>query len=296
MNNELIKTFENSDFGKIRVTVIDGKPMLCLADVCRVLELKNPAMVKTRLKEAGITTIYIGVVTGKKADGSDAVQKVPMLFIDEPNFYRAVFQSRRPEATIISDWVVEEVLPTIMKTGSYSLQPQNNYMLQAPKTYAEALRALADETERSEALQVANKSLESQVVFKDQQIAIMQPKASYYDVILNSPELLSTTSIAKDFGWSAYQLNKYLSNLGIQYKKGNRWYLYQKYADYNYTGPKSHAFPSVDGVIGSATHMYWTQKGRSFIYETLKAHGILPTMERPKQIALEEFDFGQYWS
>ena len=150
--------------------------------------------------------------------------------------------------------------------------------------------------EEQQAHQAEVKCLEAKIEVKDQQIAEMQPKASYFDVVINSPELLSTTAIAKDYGWSAYQMNKFLNNLGIQYKRGNRWYLYQKYADCDYVGPKTYAFPSVDGAIDSATHMYWTQKGRLFIYETLKAQGIVPTMERPKQIELSEYNFGEYWS
>ena len=282
---ELIKTFGNANFGKIRVALLDGEPMLCLADVCKVLDLTNPSRVKQRLKPKGITEMYTLTNGGNQK----------LLFIDQPNVYRAVFQSKKPEAEIISDWVVEEVLPSIFETGSYSLHPQDNYMLQAPKTYAEALRALADETEKTEALQAANKALESQVVVKDQQIAVMQPKASYFDVVINSPDLITTRAIAKDYGWSPQDLNKFLNNLGIQYFSGNRWYLYQQYADKGYTGTKRHAHPESDGLIHTSEHMYWTQKGRLFIYDTLKAQGIVPTMERPKQLSLTDYDFGDLW-
>lgn len=140
------------------------------------------------------------------------------------------------------------------------------------------------------------KALESQVAVKEQQIAELQPKASYYDIVINSPDLISTTAIAKDYGWSAYQMNKFLNNLGIQYKLGDIWLLYQKYAEQGYTNTKTHAYPASDGNIHTTVHTYWTQKGRLFIYDTLKSHGILPVMERPKQIELPDYDIGGVWS
>lgn len=172
-----------------------------------------------------------------------------------------------------------------------ALQKYNDsYMIEDP--VKRASRWIEEQQAHNEKV----KALEAKIEVKDQQIAVMQPKASYYDVVINSPELLSTTAIAKDYGWSAYQMNKFLNNLGIQYYKGKRWYLYQQYADQGYVGPKTYAFPTVDGAIDSATHMYWTQKGRLFIYNTLKAQGIVPIMEQPKQITLAEYDFGDIWS
>jgi phage antirepressor YoqD-like protein len=68
-----------------------------------------------------------------------------------------------------------------------------------------------------------------------------------------------------------------LNELGVQYKQGDCWLLYQKYADKGYTQSKTH---TVDAET-SKLHTYWTQKGRLFIYETLKnKKGILPIIEQ----------------
>lgn len=122
--------------------------------------------------------------------------------------------------------------------------------------------------------------LEGTVAVQVQQISELQPKASYYDVVLNSKDLLSTTKIAKDYGKSAIWLNTWLHEQGIQYKQGDIWLLYQKYAEQGYTNTKTQTFNGSDGEIHTKVHTYWTQKGRLFIYEQLKAVGILPLIEQ----------------
>lgn len=81
-----------------------------LNDVCEVLELRNPRQVKTRLKEDG-------VITNDVIDSLGRTQNAT--FINEPNLYKVIFQSRKEEAEQFQDWVYEEVLPQIRKTGKY---------------------------------------------------------------------------------------------------------------------------------------------------------------------------------
>lgn len=106
------------------------------------------------------------------------------------------------------------------------------------------------------------------------------PKATYHDLVLQSETLLTVTQIAKDYGMGAPTLNKILHELGIQYKKGHRWYLYHPYQDKGYTQSKTHIINADE----TKDHMYWTQKGRLFIYEILKSKkGILPIVEREQE-------------
>lgn len=146
--------------------------------------------------------------------------------------------------------------------------------------------------EEQRAHQEEIKALESKVTIKDQQIAELQPKASYYDVVLSSPNLLPISVIAKDYGMSATAMNKLLNNLGIQYKLGDIWLLYQKYAEQGYTSTKTHAHPAPDGNIHTSVHTYWTQKGRLFLYDLLKSNDYLPIMEQPKQLELPDYVWG----
>jgi anti-repressor protein len=168
-------------------------------------------------------------------------------------------------------------------------QAPDSYMIEDPVERANRW------IQEQQAHQRKVKTLESQVAVKDQQLAELKPKASYYDIVLNSPNLLSMTEIAKDYGWSATRMNKYLNELGIQFKRGDIWLLYQRYAEQGYTSTKTHAHPAPDGNIHTTVHTYWTQKGRLFIYDTLKSHGILPVMEQPKQIELPDYDIRGLW-
>lgn len=136
-------------------------------------------------------------------------------------------------------------------------------------------RALQIADKRVIALQNENNQLQLETSVQKQQIAELQPKASYYDWVLQTKGLLAISVIAKQYGKSAQWLNKLLHELGIQYKQGKVWLLYQKYAEQGYT--KTNFAP--DDAERLHPHTYWTQKGMLFIYETLKKENILPLVE-----------------
>lgn len=115
--NEL-KTFINDEF-EVRTTVIKNEPYFSLNDICNVLDIKNSRDAKTRLNPNGVGNTDVGVVTGTKSDGTDAIQKVNMTFINESNLYKLAFQSRKPQAERFTEWVTSEVLPSIRKHGAY---------------------------------------------------------------------------------------------------------------------------------------------------------------------------------
>ena len=133
------------------------------------------------------------------------------------------------------------------------------------------------------ALKIADKTimlLQDENAQQKQIIAELNPKASYYDVVLQTKDAISTSQIAKDYGKSAMWLNDLLHTLSVQFKQGGVWLLYDKYADKGYTRSRTHTYSGDDGMQHSKLHTYWTQKGRLFIYELLKSHGILPLVEQ----------------
>ena len=132
---------------------------------------------------------------------------------------------------------------------------------------------LKEEREVRKVLEIENK-------VQSQQIAELQPKASYYDLILQCKDLLTVTEISKDYGMSAKGLNTKLHELGVQYKQSSIWFLYSKYQDKGYTQTKTQSYTKSDGTIGSSVHTYWTQKGRLFLYDLLKKNSILPMIEK----------------
>jgi len=98
----------------------DGSVWFCLADVCRVLHIKNPRRVaREMLKQEGVRKAYAPTNGGEQE----------ITIINEPNLYRVIFRSNKVEARQFQDWVFEEVLPQIRQTGmyqQYSLLDQYN--------------------------------------------------------------------------------------------------------------------------------------------------------------------------
>ena len=151
------------------------------------------------------------------------------------------------------------------------------YFIQVEKDYNSPEKIMA------RALRIAEKELSTLKLenkVQAQQIAELQPKATYYDLILQCPSLLSVTEIAKDYGLSAKGLNKILHEQGIQFNQSGVWFLYAKYQDKGYTSTKTQNYNRPDGTQGSRVHTYWTQKGRLFLYGLLKDLGHLPLVER----------------
>ncbi len=141
-------------------------------------------------------------------------------------------------------------------------------------------RALKMADQSIESLKERCKFLGGQVEEQQKVIEELQPKATYYDLILQCPDLVSTTEIAKDYGMSATKFNRLLHDLKIQFKQSGVWFLYQKYAGFGYTKTKTHNYSDEYGGQHSRQHMYWTQKGRLFLYDLLKEEGIVPMIEQ----------------
>lgn len=141
-------------------------------------------------------------------------------------------------------------------------------------------RALRFAQQSMDGLKERCKFLGGQVVEQQKVIEELQPKASYYDMILQCKDLIATTVIAKDYGMSAKKFNAMLHEMGVQFKQGDTWVLYAKYQGKGYLKAKTHNYADSDGVQHSREHSYWTQKGRLFLYDLLKQEGILPLMEK----------------
>ena len=141
-------------------------------------------------------------------------------------------------------------------------------------------RALHFANRQLELVQKQNTELLETVVVQNQQIAELKPKATYYDVVLKCRDAVNISVIAKDYGWSARKMNDYLRKVGIQFKQSDIWLLYQKYANCGYTKTNTHVYEDSFGCQHTKVHTKWTQKGRLFIYETLKADGIYPQIEQ----------------
>lgn len=98
--------------------------------------------------------------------------------------------------------------------------------------------------------------------------------------MLSCQDAVNISVIAKDYGMSAKRMNRLLHELGIQFKQGRIWLLYQQYAEHGYTKTSTTTYQNASGEECSSVHTKWTQKGRLFLYDTLKASGIFPVIEQ----------------
>ena len=255
-----LQIFKSEEFGSVRTMVIGDEPYFVGKDVAGILGYKDTSDALKR---------HVDSDDKLSRCFTDSGQGREMYVINESGLYSLILSSRLPAAKRFKRWVTSEVLPAIRKHGVYAVDE----LLADPDTLIAALTQLKAEREKA-------RVLTETVAVQKQQIAEMKPKASYYDVVLNCKDLVAISVIAKDYGWAANRMNRYLHGKGVQFKQGGIWLLYQKYAERGYTSTKTHSYPANDGTVHTKVHTYWTQQGRLFIYDLLKADGILPTMER----------------
>lgn len=115
---------------------------------------------------------------------------------------------------------------------------------------------------------------------QQQMIGELKPKADYVDRILKSDSLVTITQIAKDYGMSGKAMNKALHDLHIIYNCNRQWLLYSQHQAKGYTFSETVDIPLDDGTTKVVMNTKWTQKGRLFLYEMLKKHGVIPLIEK----------------
>ena len=259
--NEL-KVFQNEEFGAVRTMTINGEPYFVGKDVADILGYSNTrdALAKRVDSEDKLDGVAICDSIGR--------EQTP-IFINESGLYSLILSSKLPTAKKFKRWVTSEVLPTIRKHGVYAIDD----VLKNPDALITALQALKAE-------RAANKNLQEQIAIRTQQIAELQPKASYYDLVLSCRDALPVSVIAKDYGWSAKKMNQFLHEQGVQYKLGETWLLYARYAEMGYTKSETFTYHGHDDTVYSKVGTKWTQAGRLFIYDLMKKAGHAPVIER----------------
>ena len=156
-----------------------------------------------------------------------------------------------------------------------------------PQTYLEALKSLVKAEEEKQQLALENKKQQEQILTISKtnmelgnKITEMLPKVSYYDKILQSNATMTVTQIAQDYGMSAMKLNKELEAMKIQHKVRGQWILYGKFITGGYVHSRAVDIIRSDGRHDVKYNTEWTTKGSIFLYESLKAKGILPLIEQ----------------
>lgn len=178
MNN--IQIFKSPMFGQIRVSGSDEQPMFCLADVCSILDIKNISDCKSRLSPKGVVT--------NDTPTNGGVQQ--MIFINESNLYKVIFQSRKTEAELFQEWVTSEILPSIRKHGVYMTSEVIEKTLSDPDFLIKLATELKKEKERNRLLEKTN---EENIRFLEQQA----PKVLFADAVATSNKSILVGEMAK---------------------------------------------------------------------------------------------------
>lgn len=156
-----------------------------------------------------------------------------------------------------------------------------------PQNYLEALKSLVKSEEEKQQLALENRKQQQEILTISKEnvklgnkITEMLPKVSYYDQILQSNATMTITQIAQDYGMSAIKLNLLLSDIKIQHKVRGQWILYGQFLHGGYVHSRAIDIIRSDGRHDMKYNTEWTTKGRIFLYEALKAKGILPLIEQ----------------
>lgn len=256
-----IKIFNNPQFGEIRTTETDsGAALFHASDIAKALGYENTAeAIQKHCKSGNIVKHYVAHLNG--------IGGVNVQFIPESEVFRLVMRSKLPEAEQFQDWVCEEVLPAIRKTGGYIVAKEEDtpelIMARALMVAKEAIDRQAQRLEHQEQV----------LKLQEHTIKEQAPKVEYFDSVLDSKRLIAINIIANDLGITAIKLNRFLLENKVIYQVNGCFVLCAKYRNRDLAHTKTHRYTDSHGNIQTAEHLYWTEKGREMItrmYQQLK--------------------------
>lgn len=196
--NEL-KVFESPAFGRVRTVELDNEPWFVGKDVADILGYQNGSRDINR---------HVDEEDRYKVMLFDGKQNKETIVINESGLYSLILSSKLPGAKEFKRWVTSEVIPSIRKHGAYMTQETLEAAILNPDYLLQVVTALKEETDKRKALEVVNATL---TVDK----AIMQPKADYFDELVERGLLTNFRETAKQ--------------LGIPPKKFVNWLVENKY-------------------------------------------------------------------
>lgn len=266
MSNEIVKVFENEEFGTVRTILIDNKPWFVGRDVCEMFGDTNYRRSLSRLDDDERVCHKVNTLGGKQN----------MTLINESGLYSLLFFMQPQKAKGVSQndkainerieklkrfkrWVTSEVLPTIRKTGSYSIQPkQDSYMIEDPVKRAE--RWIEEYKER---------------MALEEKIEADKPKVEFANHVADTSDLIDIGTLAKlandeNIPIGRNRLFEWLRSNGILMNKGiHKNEPYQKCIDNGWFAVKEYSYKTPYGnQIGTKT--YVTGKGQMYIIEKLR--------------------------
>ena len=246
-----------------------------------------------------MTSLQIAEITGKPhADVMKAIRKMEPAWskINEGNFSLVEYKDKKGETRPCYSLNKEECLYIATKFNDearaklikrWKELEEQHQKPSVPQNYLEALKSLVKAEEEREQLALENRKQQQEIVTISKEnmelgsrITEMLPKVSYYDKILQSNATMTITQIAQDYGMSAVRMNKELESMRIQHKVRGQWILYGQFLTGGYVHSRAVDIIRSDGRHDVKYNTEWTTKGRIFLYDALKAKGILPLIEQ----------------
>lgn len=259
----------NFNFNQYEIRVVsddDGKLWFIASDITKVLGYSNGRdAISNHCKPDGVAKRDIGVQTGLKKNGQPSIQQMELSVIDEPNLYRLIIKSPKPEAEPFERWVMEEVLPSIRKHGGYLTIEKTQELIENPDLIIELAMKLKEERERVKALAAQNQK--------------MQAKSDFVDRIIDNDDKIDIGQAAKvlalPFGRNT--LFQKLREKGVFFKGKNE--PKQEYIDRGYFELKEKFIERNNHPGFVALKVLVTQKGLAYI------HKLFPTEKPATQLA-----------
>ena len=186
-----VMVYEHPLFGKVRMYVENGKSWFCATDIATSLGYSNPRDAIVRHCKSH------GVVNHDVIDSMGRIQQ--MKFISEGNIYRLTAKSQMPRADEFENWIFDEIVPSVVNTGSYSVQPQT------PQTYLEALKALvsSEEAKQRLVLLVQKKEQEKQSIIEE-----TKPAVVFTECVTSSSTNILIGDLAKLITQNGYKIGE----------------------------------------------------------------------------------------
>ena len=214
MNENKLAVFSNPDFGEVRTLEINGEPWFGLKDVCNVLEIKNHKDVPGRLEPDEVGRFEV-------PHPQNPEKTIEMVFLNESGLYSVIIRSDKPQAKPFRKWVTSEVLPSIRKTGAYSI------------TQTVSDKQLDVEMEKAKATLATEKRLQAELILRVAEKMNLSPEANQtlmaYTVemmtgvkALPLPEVEKTYSageVGEMFGVSGNKIGRIANAEGLKTEK-----------------------------------------------------------------------------
>lgn len=194
-----VKVFENTELGKVRVVTIDNEPWFVGKDVAEILGYKDTS---DAIKK------HVDIEDKLTRQFTDSGQGRRMYVINESGLYSLILSSHLESAKQFKRWVTSEVLPSIRKTGGYVSDDElfiENYLEFASEETREMFRHTL-------------KTVREQ----NQRIKEMQPKADYFDALVDRNLLMNFRDTAKELKIKEKQFIKWLEDEGYVYRDASK--------------------------------------------------------------------------